>query len=368
MIPAALTTTFSPETARAWVDVDLAALVANARKVAAVSGSRLLPMIKANGYGLGAVAVARALDAVDPWGYGIASFEEGESLRSAGVTRPLLVATPLLPQWIERYLQLDLRPAIGDPAALQAWVARTEHPFHLEIDTGMSRAGVRWDDRVALGQVAGILKTARGWEGVFTHFLDAETDDEGTALQWRRFQQVLEAFHRRPSLIHAANSAAALQGTRYAADLVRPGIFLYGGAAGREIPQPVAALRARVVAVRSLRAGDTVGYGASWRADRACVSATLSVGYADGFPRSARGSAPGLRELELNGRIVPLVARVTMDMCMVLVDGPVAVGDVGTVYGGLVSLDQQAEGAGTISYELLTRIGPRVSRRYHPAI
>ena len=100
MIPAALTTTFSAETARAWVDVDLAALVANARKVAAVSGSRLLPMVKANGYGLGAVEVARALEVVSPWGFGVASIEEGESLRSAGITRPILVATPLIPQWI----------------------------------------------------------------------------------------------------------------------------------------------------------------------------------------------------------------------------------------------------------------------------
>src|SRR5215204_6820433 len=133
MIPAALTTTFSPETARAWVDVDLAALVANARKVAAVSGSRLLPMVKANGYGLGAVEVARALEAVDPWGFGVASIEEGESLRSAGITRPILVATPLGPQLIARYLALDLRPAIGDPDTLHAWTAQSERPFHLEI-------------------------------------------------------------------------------------------------------------------------------------------------------------------------------------------------------------------------------------------
>ena len=208
------------------------------------------------------------------------------------------------------------------------------------------------------------MKTARAWEGVFTHFLDSESDADTTALQWRRFQQTLEELPRRPSLVHAANSAAALQGSRYAADLVRPGIFLYGGAAGSAIAQPVAALRARVVAFRCLEPGDTVGYGGSFRADRRCNIATLAVGYADGFPRSARGSQPGVREIELNGRLVPLVARVTMDMCMALVDEAVAVGDVGTIYGGLVSLDQQADWAGTISYELLTRIGPRVHREY----
>jgi alanine racemase len=364
MIPAALTTTFSPETARAWVDVDLAALVANARKVAAVSGSRLLPMVKANGYGLGAVDVARALEVVDPWGFGVASIEEGESLRFAGITRPILVVTPLVPPLIGRYIQLDLRPAVGDPAALDAWVAQGDRPFHLEIDTGMSRAGVRWNDAAALERIRSTLNMARAWEGVFTHFLDSESDANTTALQWRRFQQILDALPRRPSLVHAANSAAALQGSRYAADLVRPGIFLYGGAAGAAIPQPVASLRARVVALRCLAPGDTVGYGGSFRADRRCNIATLAIGYADGFPRSARGSQPGVRQIELNGRLVPLVARVTMDMCMVLADEAVAVGDVGTVYGGLVSLDQQADWAGTISYELLTRIGPRIHREY----
>src|SRR3954454_16334872 len=102
--------TFPSETSRAWVDVDLAALAANARRVAAVSGSRLLPMVKANGYGLGAVEVARALQPLDPWGFGVASIDEAEVLRTAGITQPLLVVTPLMPQWIARYLELDLRP------------------------------------------------------------------------------------------------------------------------------------------------------------------------------------------------------------------------------------------------------------------
>src|SRR6476469_2247168 len=98
--------TFPSDTSRAWVDVDLAALVANAHTVAAVSGSRLLPMVKANGYGLGAVEGARALESVDPWGFGVASIEEGAILRTAGITRPMLVATPLLPQWIDQYVRL----------------------------------------------------------------------------------------------------------------------------------------------------------------------------------------------------------------------------------------------------------------------
>lgn len=356
--------TFSSETMRAWVDVDLAALVANARTVAAVSGSRLLPMVKANGYGLGAVEVARALESVDPWGFGVASIDEAEMLRAAGISRPLLVLTPLLPQWIARYLELGLRPSIGDPVALDAWIGQTARPFHLEIDSGMSRAGVRWNDRAALDRMGTVLASSPGWEGVFTHFLNAEADSDTTALQWSRFQQTLESLPRRPSLVHAANSAAALLGKCYAGDMVRPGIFLYGGEVGMSRPQPVAALRARVIAVRTIAARDTVGYGGSWCADRACRLATLAVGYADGFPRSALNAAAGSREIEVRGKLVPIVGRVTMDMCMAVVDQSVAIGDVGTVYGSLVSLDRQAEIAGTISYELLTRLGPRVIRRY----
>jgi alanine racemase len=357
--------TFSPETIRAWVDVDLAALVANARTVAAVSGSRLLPMVKANGYGLGAVAVARALESVDPWGYGVASPEEGAALRAGGISRPILVVTPLVTQEIARYLELDLRPSIGDSSALAAWIAHSGRPFHVEIDTGMSRAGVKWNDHAELQRMGAALDKAQGWEGVFTHFLAAESDTEITDRQWDRFQRVVRSLPRRPSLVHAANSAAALRGKCYAADLVRPGIFLYGGAVGKAEPRPVAALRARVIAIRSVDQGDTVGYGPSWQADRRTMIATLGVGYADGFPRSAaKSDQPQHRDIELNGRLTSVVGRVTMDMCMVVVEPSVTIGDVATVYGGLVSIDRQADAAGTISYELLTRLGPRVTRRY----
>ena len=146
--------TLISETARAWVDVDLGALAANARTLVALTGSRLLPMVKANGYGLGAVAVARALEPLEPWGYGVASVEEGVLLRQAGITRAVLVLSPLLVQSIEPHLDAGLRPAIGDPIALDAWCRRSDQPFHLEIDTGMARAGIRWTDAAAVARAA----------------------------------------------------------------------------------------------------------------------------------------------------------------------------------------------------------------------
>ncbi len=356
------------ETARAWVDVDLDALVANARTLADACGTRLLPMVKANGYGLGAAQVARALEPLDPWGYGVATVEEGVALRESGVSRPILVASPLTPDTIEPTLANGFRPAIGDLTALRAWVRRSEAPFHLEIDTGMSRGGFRWTDSAALREAAALLGAAPGWEGIFTHFHSADTDDRAVAAQWQRFGAVVGAMPRRPPLVHAANSAAALCGRAYAADMIRPGIFLYGGEARASAPTPrgVAALRARVVAVRTVAAGETVGYGATWTADRPTTVATLGIGYADGLPRATGRPAGGpARCVELHGRAVPLVGRVAMDMCTAAVDdGRVAIDDVATVFGGLITLDQQASAAGTISYELLTSLGRRLPRRY----
>ena len=360
--------TFPSPTARAWVDVDLGALVANARTLAKACGTRLMPMVKANGYGLGAAQVARALEPLDPWGFGVATVEEGVALRMAGVSRPVLVASPLTPEALEPVLEHGFRPAIGDPAMLQSWIARSDDPFHLEIDTGMARAGIRWDDEAALREAARLLGSAPGWEGVFTHFHSADSDPGSVTAQWGRFQSVVSALPRRPSLVHAANSAAALRGQEYAADLARPGIFLYGGTAGASAPapRPVASLRARVLAVRGVAAGESVSYGATWQALRHTTVATLGIGYGDGLPRAAElkdESRP--RRIELRGRSVPLVGRVTMDLCMVAVDdGQVAVGDVATVFGGIVSLDEQARAAGTISYELLTALGSRVPRCY----
>ena len=365
--------TFTPETARAWVDVDLRALVGNARTLVGLTGTRLLPMVKANGYGLGAVAVARALESLDPWGYGVASVEEGAALRAAGIARPVLVVSPLLPDAIDAHLAHDLRPTIGDLAALAAWCGGSARPFHVEIDTGMSRAGFRWDDAQALVAAAALLREAEGWEGLFTHFHSADTDPASLAVQWERLEGVLAAMPRRPALVHAANSGAALQGRRFAGDLIRPGIFLYGGAAGAAAPapKPVATLRTRVVAVRAVGTGETVSYGATWRAPHPTTIATLALGYADGFLRAAREEAGNLaaalptRVVELNGALAPVVGRVTMDMTMVDVgEGRPVPGDVATIYGGRVSLDQQAAAAGTIAYELLTALSARVPRRY----
>jgi alanine racemase len=355
--------TLSDAPERAWVDVDLAALSRNARLVARVSGAQLLPMVKANGYGLGAVAVARALEALDPWGYGVACPSEGRELRAAGIERPILVCTPCPPSWMPAMLQHRLTPLLADLDAVRAWLnIAGGRPFHVGVDTGMARGGFGLGDREACDALRELLAGAPGYEGICTHFHSADEQPETIATQWHEFQQVVAAVGRAP-LVHAANSAAALRHTVAEGELVRPGIFLYGGAAGGQAPEPVARFRSRVVAVEQVAVGQSASYGATWRATAPTRIAVVAAGYGDGWHRS--GSSRSV--VELRGRRVPVLGRITMDMTMIEATHDTVRDDVVTIFGGLVSLDEQASLEGTISYELLTSLSPRVERRYGEA-
>ena len=349
------------DTRRAWVDVDLAALVANGRTVLEHARAPLLPMVKANGYGLGAVAVARALEPLGPFGFGVATIEEAEALRAAGIDRPILIFSPLTPWTAAACLAAYARPAISDLAALEAWTALGSAPFHIEIDTGMARAGFRPDDRAVMARLAALLPELPGWEGIFTHFHSADTDPGSAAPQWEQLQQAIQALGQRPKLVHAASSGGVFADKRFGADLARPGIYLYGGRVGEFTPRPVARFQSKVVALRRAHPGDTASYGATWMADRPVTLATLAAGYADGVPRSLSNKG----QIQLGDSVHPIAGRVTMDMTVVNVgDATTAIGDSATIWGDMISLDDQAANGGTISYELLTRLSARVVRRY----
>src|SRR3989442_3950879 len=260
-----------------------------------------------------------------------------------------------------------LTRALGDGPSIPAWIARAAGggACHLEIDTGMSRSGVRWDE---IEQIADLVDTPY-LEGCYTHFHSADQRDGSAEAQLERFKAAVGRLARRPGLLHAANSAAALRGKAFALDMIRPGICLYGATPGVGLAtgRPAIALRARVVSVRTVRQGEGVSYGASWTAPRDTTVATLGVGY----PHRVR---PLLRrEFEatvvLNGARCAVVGRVTMALVMVDVhEGRAAVGDVATLVGeadGLVNtLDQFAAWSGTLQHELLAGLGPRLPRIY----
>jgi alanine racemase len=352
----------TPDTARAWVDIDLDALVRNAQSFRAATRVPLLPMVKADGYGLGALMVARALAEVEPWGYGVATVDEARELHVNGIVRPIVIFTPLVPSMIEFVNAVAARPSIGDLDALDAWLSHGGGPFHLEIDTGMGRSGFVWNDGKMLAQVRNLLSDAAGWEGIFTMFHSAGHDAEGTAQQWKRFQQAIALLGRRPAVLHAASSGAGAYGTAYAGDVTRPGIHLYGGRVPGLDSIPVVAVRARVVAIRRVPAGTPIGYDGTWRAPNQTTIATIAIGYADGIHRQLSNAGAA----ELLGQRVRIVGRVMMDHILVDAgDLPVAIGDVATLFGGLVTLEEQAALAGTVGYELLTALSPRLPRRYH---
>src|SRR5215210_6209492 len=157
---------------RAWVEIDLGALLRNGIRVAERTGIRLLPMVKADAYGLGAVRVACALEALDPWGFGVATVPEGEELRRAGVRRPIIVFTPLLLEELDAVRRARLTPSLGTAESIRRW-ALSGAPWHLAVDTGMNRAGVSWTEVGALHDAIAFYPP----QGVFTHFHSAELDD-----------------------------------------------------------------------------------------------------------------------------------------------------------------------------------------------
>lgn len=346
---------------RAWVEVDLAALRRNGAAVAARAGVPLLPMVKADGYGLGAVHAALALEELSPWGYGVATVGEGEELRRAGIARPIVVFTPILRTEIDAMRRADLTPALGDPAVMESW-ARTGRDWHLQIDTGMSRAGLRWD---RMSWYRDILERTRP-TGVFTHFHSADLDDGSREQQEARFDEALAELPERPALVHAENGPAVEARGPSRWSLCRPGIFLYGVASretGPLVPEPVATLRARIVEIRTIADGDTVSYGATWRATGTRRIATVPVGYADGYRRALGNRGVAL----LGGRRIHVAGRVTMDMTMFdVTDTDAALGDVVTMLGrdgdDVITVGELATLGEVSPYELLTGLRSRLPR------
>lgn len=344
------------------MEVDLGALVRNGAALARRAGVPLLPMVKGDGYGLGSVRVARAMEALEPWGFGVATVTEGAELRAAAIERPVVIFTPILPDEWPAARTARLTPALHRASDILGWTASGGGAWQLAVDTGMNRAGVGWDQ---LGPLVDVIRSHPP-AGVFTHLHSAARGDGTRALQEARFREALESLPTLPALIHAENSAALEHGGASRYTIARPGVFLYGVDSGGEVPaEPVVALRARVVDLRDIAAGETVSYEGSWTAPAPRRIATLSVGYADGYRRSLSNRGRVL----VHGVSAPVVGMVTMDMTMVdVTNAPCELGDVATLIGadGGVTLPvrEVADAAGLSPYEILTGLRGRLPRSY----
>ena len=349
---------------RAWLDISVAALRRNATELRQRTDLPLIPMVKANAYGVGVAGVVAALESLDPLAYGVASVDEGELVRRMGIQRSIIVFTPVLASEHVRARAADLTVALGSSDAIRTW-ASGGRPYHLAIDTGMNRAGVSWRD------VDSVRDAVRRWPpaGAFTHFHSAEIENGSADLQVTRFFDALDRLGVDIPLLHGDNSAAAARGVegrgRWGA--IRPGVFLYGvGSQFGVRSQPVVSLRGRVVDIRWIEPGDTVSYDATYTAPRRERIATVSVGYGDGYPRALSDRATGL----IGGCRVPQRGLVTMDMTMFdVTDAACEIGDVVTLIGAdggpELTVEGVARAASMSPYELLTGLAPRLERRFN---
>ena len=365
----------SPE-ARAWIRVRADALRRNYERIRAsvAPSTGIIPMVKADAYGLGMREVVRALTREAPWGWGVATLDEGIRLREMGVEDPVVVFCPLAEDSLPPALAARLQVTVSSLDALDRLIevsrrARIVPMVHVDVDTGMGRTGFDW--RTAGGWMPRVIEAARGdirWVGCYTHLHSADEDEWSVREQWTRMQEVLDQVSDTPAglMIHMLNSAGALRLPEFAHAAVRPGIFLYGGevGAGQPVPEPVVSVHARVIHVRDAEPGTTVGYGATYQASGSERWATLAIGYADGLRRALGNRGHAL----IQGAKVRIIGRISMDMTVVDISGVpgVRVGEVATLLGTegreSITVDEVAELAGTISYEVLTGFTARLPR------
>ncbi len=364
----------------AWLDIDLAAYQRNLRRLRDWCGTEILAVVKANAYGHGLVPVARAALAAGCWGAGVALPEEGAELRESGVSGRVVVLGLHLPDQADLVVEHGLESAVSSPGGVEALAAaarrgRGRAAVHVKVDTGMGRAGIEPEAAIALCHTVQSRPELR-LAGLLTHFACSEAADQaGTGEQWARFEPLVSAARGLgpdPLRAHACNSAAALWFPPARLDLVRPGLATYGvPPAGRMLPvrlAPVLALRGRITQVRDVPAGQPVGYGSTWKAPRPSRLALVPIGYGDGLPWPASGQLGALPR----GRQVPVVGRISMDQVVLDLTGhpPPDLGDpvtfLGSDGGAAITAADLAAQAGTIPYEILTRLSPRLPRVYTP--
>ncbi|HEU4685743.1 MAG TPA: alanine racemase [Nitrospira sp.] len=339
----------------------------------------IVAIVKANAYGHGAAETARELIRLGITRLAVVSVPEGMVLREAGITRDLLVLGMIGDEQLADMVAFRLTPVVSDsrrlPALAHAAASKNVAlPIHIKLDTGMGRLGLSPEEILPAFEQLEAFKSLRV-EGLMTHLADADGKTaEQTERQLARFRETVETLRRRGidvPLVHAANSAAIVRFAEAHFSLVRPGIMLYGyHTLPTSVPapnlKPVLSLKTAVGQVRTLRSGTTVSYNGTFTAGRTSRIAVLPIGYADGYSRrlSNRGA------VLIHGRRAPIVGLVCMDMTMVdVTDIPeTQVGDEVVVIGrqgeDAIWADDIAEWTGTIPYEVLCSIGPRVPRVY----
>ncbi len=370
---------------RVWAEIDLQAAVDNMEHMHQNlrPGTKMIAVIKTDGYGHGAVRLAEKLEALEyVWGYAVATYEEAKELRTAGRKKPILILGYTFPYCYEGLTQEEIRPACFREDMLEALSAAGEKAgkavrIHVAVDTAMSRIGVRPDDE-GLAFVKKALDTPYvDVEGIFTHFSKAdETDPANTRRQIAEFtafcKRIETELGYRVPIQHCSNSAGIVRFPEANLDLVRAGITLYGLWPSAEVPQdvvplrPVLSLYSHVAYVKTVPAGTPVSYGGTYVTKKDTVLATIPVGYGDGYARGLSNKGYVL----IRGQKAPICGRVCMDQFMVDVsDIPgVTDGDLVTMVGRdgeeTITLEMLGDLSGRFNYEFACDLGKRIPRVY----
>ncbi len=368
-----------------WIEVDLGAISHNIEQIHRFSGTRLMPVIKANAYGHGAVPVARALAGAGVDMLGVAAVDEGTELRNAGIRCPVMVYSSILPSEAEAAVRLALEPMVGNAElarALDSAAGRAGKKacVHVKVDTGMGRVGVAVSR--AREFVAELMRLEHlEVRGISTHLATADEEDTGFVEEqldlFRRVIEELELDGIRFPLRHAASSPATIRFAESRFNMVRPGLGIYGLYGSRAVPHlpglvPVLSLHTRITFLKHVPAGTPISYGRRYTTPGPAVIATIPIGYGDGLLRALANKM----EVLIGGRRCRQVGTICMDQCMVDVTHLAGDGAAEPGLGELVSVigrqgdeevraEELAEKAGTISYEIVTQLSRRMPRIYN---
>lgn len=371
---------------RAWIELDMAALEHNVRTLQGLmpGGCELMPAVKAEAYGHGAVLISRELNRLGVKAFCVASVPEGIQLRKAGVKGEILVLGYTHPRQFDLLRRYDLIQTVVDmPFAEELHKYGKKLRVHIAVDTGMHRIGIKYDE---VDEISKIFT----WEnlkveGIFTHLCVSDSGEmrrmEFTRTQGKVFFQLVDKLkergHECPKK-HLVASNGLLNYPEFAADYARVGIALYGVRSAEEdleladvILKPVLSLKARVASVREIPAGDGAGYGLTFVAKRPTKLAIITIGYADGLSRLLSG---GRGEVLIRGRRAPIAGRVCMDQTLVDVTGipDVQQGDIAVLIGrsgsDVLTAYEMAEATGTITNEIFTSLGARLTRIVKPPV
>ena len=366
---------------RTWAEIDTNALVHNLNIIKSkAKDSKIMAVVKANAYGHCTNIIAPILEKNGADSFAVSNIDEALQLREIGIKKPILILGYTLPQLAKTLCDNNISQCVysleyAKELSKAARDCGSKINIHIKLDTGMSRLGFDCrndklsgiNDAIESAKLEGFL-----FEGLFTHFAESDrnisTDDGFTDEQFKRFNKAIENFNAsglKPKFCHCCNSAALILDNNKHLDISRPGIILYG-LSPSDTPElecnllPVMTLKSVVSMVKEIESQDTVSYGRTFKADRKMRVATVSIGYADGYPRLLSNKAYVI----INGKKANILGRVCMDQLSVdVTDIPeTRMGDEVILFGKELSVDILAELCGTINYEIVCGISPRVPR------